>query len=146
MFLLSILPDFVFHLILIVGLLGLGASFVLKFIPFVAQYKVPIQVASGILIALGVYMEGAISNQAWWKARVAEAELRVKEAEAKAAEANGKIEYKIVEKTKVVEVVDRKVQQQIREIAAKMDQRCYVIPEANTIHNDAATARKGAKK
>lgn len=147
MFLLSILPDFVFHLILIVGLLGLGASFVLKFIPFVAQYKVPIQVASGILIALGIYMEGAISNQAWWEARVAEAELRVAKAEALAAEANGKIEYKIVEKTKVVEVVDRKVQQQIKEIATKMDQRCYVIPEVNGIHNDAATARKqGAKK
>lgn len=146
MFLLSILPDWIFHLILIVGLLGLGASFVLKFIPFVAQYKVPIQVASGILIALGIYMEGAISNQAWWEARVKEAELRVAKAEALAAEANGKIEYKIVEKTKVVEVVNQKVQQQIKELATKMDQRCYVIPEANAIHNDAATARKGAKK
>lgn len=146
MFLLSILPDWIFHLILVAGLAGLGASFVLKFIPFVSQYKLPIQVASGILIALGVYMEGAISNQAWWEARVAEAELRVKEAEAKSAAANGKIEYVIVEKTKVVEVVDRRVQQQIKEIATKMDQRCYVIPEVNGIHNDAATARKGAKK
>ena len=147
MWILQILPDWVFHLILLVGLLGLGASFVLKFIPFVAQYKIPIQVAASILIVLGVYMEGAISNQAWWELRVAEAELRAKEAEAKAAEANGKIEYKIVEKTKVVEVVDRKVQQQIQDLAVKMDQRCYVIPEVNTILNDAATARKqGAKK
>lgn len=146
MWLLQWLPDWVFHLILLVGLLGLGASFVLKFIPFVDQYKLPIQVAAGILIVLGVYMEGAISNQAWWEQRVAEAELRVKEAERKAAEANGKIEYVIVEKTKVVEVVDRKVQQQIRDLANKMDQRCYIIPEVNTIHNQSATARKGAKK
>lgn len=146
MWLLQWLPDWVFHLILLVGVLGLGASFVLKFIPFVDQYKLPIQVAAVILIVLGVYMEGAISNQAWWEQRVAEAELRVKKAERKAAEANGKIEYVIVEKTKVVEVVDRKVQQQIRDLANKMDQRCYIIPEVNTIHNDAATARKGAKK
>lgn len=147
MWILQFLPDWVFHLILLVGLLGLGASFVLKFIPFVVQYKVPIQVAASILIVIGVYMEGAISNQAWWEARVAEAELRVAKAEALAAEANGKIEYKIVEKTKVVEVVDRRVQQQIQDLAAKMDQRCYVIPEVNTILNDAATARKqGAKK
>lgn len=146
MWILSILPDWVFHLLLLVGLLGLGASFVLKFVPFVTQYRVPIQVASGIMIALGIYMEGAISNQAWWEARVAEAELRVARAEAQAAEANGKIEYKIVEKTRVVEVVDRKVQQQIRDLASKMDQRCYVIPEVNGIHNDAATARKGVKK
>ena len=66
MWILQILPDWVFHLILLAGLLGLGASFLLKFVPFVAQYKVPIQVAASILIVLGVYMEGAISNQAWW--------------------------------------------------------------------------------
>lgn len=147
MWLLQWLPDWVFHLILLVGLLGLGASFVLKFIPFVDQYKVPIQVVSSILIVLGIYMEGAISNEAWWKQRVAEAEARAAKAEAQAAEANSKIEYKIVEKVKVVEVADRKVQQQIKDLANKMDQRCYIIPEVNTIHNDAATARKqGATK
>lgn len=147
MWLLQWLPDWVFHLILLVGIVGLGASFVLKFIPFVSEYKLPIQVASGILIALGIYMEGAISNQAWWKDKVNDAEKRVLKAEALAAEANGKIEYKIVEKVKVVEVVDRKVQQQIKDLANKMDQRCYIVPEVNTIHNQAATARKqGAKK
>ena len=147
MWLLQWLPDWVFHLILLIGLLGLGLSFLLKFFPSVAPYKVLIQVVASLMIVLGVYMEGAISNQAWWKQRVAEAEKRVAEAEKKAAEANGKIEYVIVEKTKVVEVADRKVQQQIRDLANKMDQRCYVIPEVNTIHNDAATARKqGAKK
>lgn len=146
MWLLQWLPDWVFHLILLIGLFGLGASFFLKLIPNTEQYKLLVQVVAGILIVFGVYMEGAISNQAWWELRVAEAEKRVAEAEKKAAEANGKIEYVIVEKTKVVEVVDRKVQQQIRDIANKMDQRCYIIPEVNTIHNDAAQARKGAKK
>ena len=147
MWLLQWLPDWVFHLILLVGLLGLGASFLLKYFPIAYMYKVPVQVVASLMIVLGVYMEGAISNQAWWKQRVAEAEARVAKAEALAAEANGKIEYKIVEKVKVVEVVDRKVQQQIKDLAVKMDQRCYIIPEVNTIHNDAATARKqGAKK
>lgn len=147
MWILQFLPDWVFHLILLIGLLGLGASFVLKFVPFVAQYKVPIQVAASILIVLGVYMEGAISNQAWWEARVAEAEKRVKEAEAKAAEANVVIVEKVVEKVKVVEVVNQQVQQQIKDLAVKIDQRCYVIPEVNSIHNDAVGARKqGAKK
>ena len=106
MWLLQWLPNWVFHLILLLGLLGLGASFLLKFFPSVAPYKVLIQVVASLMIVLGVYMEGAISNQAWWELRVAEAEKRVAEAEKKAAEANGKIEYVIVEKTKVVEVVD----------------------------------------
>ena len=142
MWLLQWLPDWVFHLILLVGLLGLGFSFLLKFFPSAAPYKVLIQVVASLMIVLGVYMEGAISNQAWWELRVAEAEKRVAEAEKKAAEANGKIEYVIVEKTKVVEVVDKKTQQQIRDLANKMDQRCYITPEVNAIHNQAATARK----
>jgi hypothetical protein len=147
MWILQWLPNWVFHLILLASLLALGGSFLLKFVPSLAPYKVLIQVVAGLMIVLSVYMEGAISNQAWWELRVAEAEARVAKAEALAAEANGKIEYKIVEKVKVVEVVDRKVQQQIRDLANKMDQRCYIIPEVNTIHNQAATARKqGAKK
>lgn len=146
MWLLQFLPDWVFHLILLLGLLGLGASFVLKFVPFVVQYRVVIQVVSSILIAVGIYMEGAISNQAWWEQRLAEAEIRVKEAEAKAAAANGKIEYIIVEKIKVVETVDRKLQQQIRDLANKIDQNCQITPEVNSILNRAATARQENSK
>ena len=146
MWILQFLPDWVFHVILLAGLAGLGASFLLKLFPNAEPYKALIQVVASILIVFGVYMEGAISNQMWWEAKVNDAEKRVLKAEALAAEANGKIEYKIVEKVKVVEVVDRKVQQQIKVLANKMDQRCYVIPEANAILNDAATARKGAKK
>lgn len=146
MFLLSILPDFVFHLITIVGILGLVVGFLLSSIPFVNTYAREIQIGAVILTVVGVWFEGGMANEARWQKLVADAEARALKAEALAAEANGKIEYKIVEKTKVVEVVDRRVQQQIKEIATKMDQRCYVIPEANTIHNDAATARKGVKK
>lgn len=147
MWLLQFLPDWVFHLILLVGLLGLGASFLLKFIPFVSQYKAVIQVVTGIMIAFGLFMEGAISNQAWWELRVAEAEKRALRAEALAAEANGKIEYVIVEKVKVVEVADQKLKKKIQELSNKMDERCYIIPEVNSIHNDAAGARKqGANK
>ena len=147
MWLLQFVSEWAFHLILLVGVLGLGASFLLKYFPGAAPYKIIIQLVAYLMIVLGVYMEGAISNQAWWEQRVAEAEARAAKAEALAAEANGKIEYVIVEKTKVVEVVDRKVQQQIRDLANKMDQRCYIIPEVNTIHNQSATARKqGVKK
>lgn len=146
MWILQFLPDWVFHVILLAGLAGLGASFLLKLFPNAEPYKPLVQVVASILIVFGVYMEGAISNQMWWEAKVNDAEKRALKAEVLAAEANSKIEYKIVEKVKVVEVVDRRVQQQIKDLANQLDQRCYIIPEANTILNDAATARKGVKK
>ena len=91
MWILKWLPDFVFHLIFIAGLLGLGASFVLKFVPFFVQYRVVIQVTASIMIAVGLYMEGAISDNTAWMDRVHVMEKKVAEAEAKSADANTKL-------------------------------------------------------
>ena len=77
MWILKFLPDFVFHLIFIAGLLGLSASFVLKFVPFVTQYRLVIQVAASIMIAVGLYMEGAISDNTAWMDRVHALEKKV---------------------------------------------------------------------
>ena len=100
--LLAALPDWVFHAILIVGVLALLASIVLKFIPFFSTYKLPVQVGGVLLVLIGIWFEGAISNQAEWEARVAEMQVKVAQAEAKSAEANVQIVTKIVKKTKLV--------------------------------------------
>ena len=144
MWILQFLPDWVFHLILLIGLLGLGASFVLKFIPFVAQYKVPIQVAASILIVLGVYMEGAISNQAWWKARVAEAEARVKDSEVKAAEANTKLAEQMSKNSSLVKENTALSRQRLTQQSTQLNQECKISQSVIDILNDAAKNRKGA--
>lgn len=144
MWILQILPDWVFHLILLAGLLGLGASFVLKFVPFVAQYKVPIQVAASILIVLGVYMEGAISNQAWWKARVAEAEARVKDSEVKAAEANTKLAEQMSKNSSLVKENTALSRQRLTQQSTQLNQECKISQSVIDILNDAAKNRKGA--
>lgn len=102
MWLMNFLPNWIFHAILLAGVLGLIASLVLKFIPFINTYKLPVQVLSILLIVTGVWFEGAISNQAEWEARVAEMQVKVAEAEAKSAEANVQIVTKVVKKTKLV--------------------------------------------
>ena len=98
----NFLPNWIFHAILLAGVLGLIASLVLKFIPFINTYKLPVQVLSILLIVTGVWFEGAISNQAEWEARVAEMQVKVAEAEAKSSEANVQIVTKVVKKTKLV--------------------------------------------
>jgi hypothetical protein len=146
MWLLQLVPDWIFHLILITGVVGLGASFVLGKSVVVIKYRIIIQVVSGILIVFGVYVQGALSNQDWWEDKVAQAELRIKEAEAKTAEANAKIEYVVVEKVKVVETVDRKLQQRIQELTAELDSNCRISPEINAIHNRAARSRQESNR
>ena len=117
MWIMNFLPTWVFHAILTLGILGLIASVVLKFVPFINTYRIPVQVGALLLTIVGVWYEGAISNQAAWEAKIVALELRVKAAEAEAAKENVKIVEKIVIQTKkvkekgdnIITYVDREV-------------------------------------
>ena len=85
MFILSILPDFVLHLILLAGILGTVVGFVLGFIPLINKYKLPIQICSLLILSLGVYLEGGLANEQEWRLKVAEVEAKLAKAEAQSA-------------------------------------------------------------
>jgi hypothetical protein len=138
MWILKWLPDFVFYLILLAGLAGLVASFVLKFVPFVSLYRVPIQWAAGILTAVGLYMTGAISDNNAWLARVADLEQQVAVAEAKSQAENVKIVTKIVTKREYYRTKGNDIVQYVDREVAKYDNTCPVPKEVVKAHNDAA--------
>jgi len=102
MWLLNFVPDIIFHAILIAGIMVFLVSFLLRFIPFFRTYGALIQFGSVILIAFGVWFEGAMSNQAEWEAKVVEMEVKVAEAQAKSEKTNTEIVTQVVEKTKVI--------------------------------------------
>lgn len=103
MWILNFLPDWFFHALLILGIVGYTATFLLRFLPsFVYIYKLPIQLVSIALIAVSVYMFGAFAEKAAWEARVKEMEDKIKIAEEKSKEENIKIVTEVVTKTKVI--------------------------------------------
>lgn len=102
MWFLNFLPDWIFHAILLIGIVGFLGTFLLRFIPFFRTYELPIQIFSILVIAIGVWFEGAMSNQAEWEAKVVEMELKVAEAQAKSEKTNTEIVTQVVEKTKVI--------------------------------------------
>ena len=117
MWILQWLPDWIFYAIFFVGLLGLLATYVMKFIPLVNVYRTPIQAISILAIAIGTYMSGAISNEEAWQAKVKEMELKVAAAEVKSVKENIKIVEKVVTKTEyitrrgqdIIQYVDKEV-------------------------------------
>ena len=137
MWILKFLPDFVFHLIFIAGLLGLGASFVLKFVPFVTQYRVPIQVAAGILIAIGLYMEGAISDNNAWVARVHEMEKKVAQAEAKSADANTRLVTELAKNREKIAANQQAVKQAIQQNIQAINRQCKLTDVSVDMYNQA---------
>jgi len=117
MWILQWVPDWIFYAIFFAGLLGLLATYVMKFIPFVYVYRTSIQAISILAIAIGTYMSGAISNEESWQAKVKEMEAKVAAAEIESQKENVKIVEKIVKKTEyitrrgqdIIQYVDREV-------------------------------------
>ena len=145
MWILKFLPDWIFYAVLLAGIAGAAASVVLKFIPFVSQYRIPIQVISGVMIVFGVYMAGAISNEAAWQARVTELELKIARAETQSAEANSTISKKLAQKDKEIALAQQALQGRIQQNATQMDSVCRIPSSAVEILNDAAR-KTGDKK
>ncbi len=117
MWILSVLPDWVFHLMLLAGVLGTVAGFVLGMVPAVKQYVLPIRVISLLVLSLALYLEGGLADYKAWELKVKEVEAKLAEAEAKSAKENVKIVEKVVKKTEyitrqgreVVKYIDREI-------------------------------------
>jgi hypothetical protein len=154
MWMLSFIPDWVFHLVVIFSVLGLIVASAFKFIPFVSNYRFPIQIVSALLLLFGIWMEGGIVNEAKWEARVQELEEKVKIAEEKSTEKNVEIQERVVTQTKVVREKGRDIIQYIdREVVKKEEvvkfiENCPIPKDIIDAHNAAATLNKAieAKK
>jgi hypothetical protein len=112
MWLLHLLPDslilYITYAMLAVGMAGIIVGFFLGKIPFVSQYKLPIQIVSIILFCSGLYWYGGYSTEMAWRERVAEMEAKVREAEKKSDAANAEIQKRIVERTKLIKEKGKK--------------------------------------
>ena len=148
MWILSWLPNWIFYGVFFAGLLGLLATYVMKFIPFVYVYRTPIQAVSILAIAIGTYMSGAISNEESWQAKVKEMEVKVAEAQAESQKENVKVVEKVVTKTQIVrtrgEDIVRYVDKEIIKYDTKFlpGEQCEIPKEFIKAINDAAEAPK----
>lgn len=137
MFILQFIPDFVFHLMLLISIAGLAASIFLKFIPFVAQYLFPIQVISSILLVFSIFMEGAISNNHTWEARVAELKAQVVKAEAESADANAKLKEALSAADAKITEAQAVTKKSIEQNAANINKECRVNDISLQLYNQA---------
>jgi len=139
MWILDWLPFWIFHLVVVLGLAGVIASIVFKFVPFISQYALPIQVISIIVLVFGVYMEGGISNQEKWEAKVAEVKLEMAKKETASAEVTTKVITKYVTKIEVVKEKGNEIIKQVPVYITKdADAKCDV-PNGFVVLHDSAS-------
>lgn len=146
MWILSFLPTWIFYAIVVLGILGVIASYVLSMVPLVNQYKIPLQVVSIVVIAFGVFIIGGVENELSWQAKVKELEAQVAVATAKSNETNTIVQQKVITKIQIVkqqvEVVKREIEVQKEYINAD----CKVSPIAVDLYNKAVAEPIGVTK
>ena len=148
MWIISFLPDWVFHAITIAGVLGTIVGFVLGMIPAVKTYIIPVRVISILLLSLGLYLEGGLADYAVWEAKVKEVEAKLAQAELQSAKENTKIVTKVITKTQIVKTRGQDIVRYVDREIVKYDTKfapggqCEIPQEFIKAHNDSAEQPK----
>jgi hypothetical protein len=135
---LGLLPEWIWSLLLAAGVLALLSAWAFKFIPFVKQYTLPIQVAGTVATIVSVWFLGAAANEEKWQARVKEVEAKIAAAELKSKEKNIEIQTRVVKQTQVIKERGEDIIKYIDREVVKYDNTCPIPKEVIKALNDAA--------
>jgi len=136
---LTFVPTFVFNLALIIGVVGLlVASFAGK-VPFISQYKLPIQLLALALTIAAVFFQGALAYKHSVALEVAELKLKLQKAETKSKETNTEIVEKIFTDTQIIREKGQTITEYVDREVVKYNERCILPTEVINAHNMAAT-------
>ena len=135
---LSLLPDWFWHIFTLAGVAAVFAAFVMGKVAFVQTYKLPLKYGGIAAVLFGIWMEGGIANEAKWQAKVAEMEAKVAKAEEESKEANVKLDQKSKEKVKVIQGRQVIVKQYIDREVTKYDDSCKIPAPVVKALNSAA--------
>jgi hypothetical protein len=135
MWILDIIPSFIYYILAIVGLLGIFASFSFGIFKLYAVFTI---VLSTIILALGSCGLGASAVYTWHKHKAELLQANVDLAEEKARLATSKIEYVYRDKIKIVKNTQVVVSKELKDAKGKIDKNCILVPEVIDLHNKAA--------
>jgi uncharacterized protein YacL len=136
---LTLLPVWIIHSVLGLGVLGLLIAFFVQRIPFVKTYGYMIKIVSSILLVLGLFLQGALAYKESTALAVAKLEAKLAKAEAKSAQTNTVIVEKIVKDTEVIRTKGKTITEYVDREVVKYNNVCPLPSEVIRAHNAAAT-------
>ena len=152
MWLLHFLPDsfilFIVYLVLAAGGILTALSYLIKWIPGISTYKLPLRIGGIVLLICGVYFYGGYSTEMIWRARVEEMEQKVAAAEEQSKKENTKIMTRVVTKTQIIRTRGEDIVKYVDREIVKYDEKfakggeCEIPKEFIKALNDAAEPPK----
>jgi hypothetical protein len=141
-FLWSLVPDWLITVLvnglIIVGLVGVSASWIARWVPYFNLYRGPIQLIGVVCLVLGVYFKGGADVERAWRERVKDLEAKIAIAEKQSADANKKLSDQLNQNKKLTQEVRNANQAAIRANAEKINAECRVPDIAIELHNSAS--------
>lgn len=121
--------------LVVVGVVGVCASWIARWIPFVSTYRGPVQLVGIVCLVLGVYMKGGADVEMRWRTQVAELQTKADRAAEQSRAANEKLADEIKKSQQLTKDVKNAVKAGIKANAGKMDSQCTVDSVAIELHN-----------
>ena len=138
----SFVPDWLITALvnglIIVGLVGISASWIARWVPYFNMYRGPIQLIGVVCLVLGVYFKGGADVERSWRERVKEIEAKIAIVEKQSAEANKKLSDQLNQNKKLTQEVRNANQAAVRANAEKINAECRVPDIAIELHNSAS--------
>lgn len=145
MWLLSWLPDNIIvilvNTVLILGIVLTVVSTVLKIVPFINIYRLPLQIAGVVLILIGVWFHGGWAVEAQWRERVRLLEEQVFASEARSAELNEQLGKEIAKKRAARRQLAEATRQNIEQRRDEINAECRLNSTAVEAYNEAVRGR-----
>lgn len=132
------IPDWFYHVVLILGLLLTLIGFTLDSFPFVKQYTLPIKVFGILILSIGLYYEGKLAVKKEYELQISELKLKLADAEVKSEKVNTKIVTKVIKEKQVVKEKGDAVIEFVDREVVKFNDKCSIPQSVVVAHNAAA--------
>jgi len=132
--------------VIAVGVSGIVAGWLGKFIPFYGSYAHILKPIGVVILLLGVWLRGGYDTEMAWRVKVNEAQAKVAKAEQESKEANEVLAKKVEDKVKYIkgrtEYITRYIDKEIIKYDTKFmpGGECEIPKEFIRAHNDSAEA------
>ena len=110
---LSLLPDWFWFLVLGIGIVAILAAWLMKSLPFVRTYRFPIQILGIVCLLVGVYFQGVIANEEKYKSEHERLQKLIDEAKEQSKSANDKLASALKERDDAVAQKGRTIIQKV---------------------------------
>lgn len=143
MWLLHLLPmgliALIVHGVLLLGIIGLAASYLIKIIPSMELYSGVVRIASIVILITAVYMEGVYNTHLWYQNQVKSLQEQITLSETKSKTLVNTQQATIKTNAQTILSHTDTVHTIIREKLVPIDKECTLNPQVITVLNDGAT-------